>query len=100
FFLGELSLLTHETSRVMARVTKPGEVIAVPRPALRDHMARDPAFADVVLAAFIDRRQWLREGDGTASVQILGSRFSAQTQALRALLVRSGLPHRWVDLDE
>jgi thioredoxin reductase (NADPH) len=98
-FLGELSLLTDETSRVMARVSKPGEIVAVPRAELRAYMARDPEFADIVLAAFIDRRQMLREGDGAASVQILGSRFSAQTQALRALLVRSGLPHRWVDLD-
>jgi len=87
-FLGEISLLTHETSRVMARVKTPGEVIAVGRPALREYMARDPDFADLVLGAFIERRQWLREGEGTASVQVLGSQFSARTQALRSLLVR------------
>jgi len=99
-FLGELSLLTDETSRVMARVKRSGEIIAVSRAALREYMARDNGFADLVLAAFIARRQWLREGEGTASVQILGSRYSAQAQALRALLMRSGLPHRWIDLDE
>jgi thioredoxin reductase (NADPH) len=98
-FLGEVSLLTDDKSRLTARVSRAGWVITVPREELRAIMARRPEFADLVLAAFMDRRRMLRDGEGTASVQILGSRFSAQTQMLRSFLTRSGLPHRWVDLD-
>jgi thioredoxin reductase (NADPH) len=98
-FLGELSLLTDQRSSMTARVSRAGRIISVPRAELRTIMARDPEFADMVLAAFIDRRRLLRDGEGSASIQILGSQFSGQTQALRAFLTRSTLPHRWVDLD-
>jgi thioredoxin reductase (NADPH) len=98
-FLGELGLLTDEQSRLTARVSRAGRIIAVPRVELRKLMASDPGFADTVLAAFMERRRMLRAGDGAASVQVLGSKFSAETQALRAFLTRSGLPHRWIDLD-
>src|SRR4051794_23018272 len=98
-FLGEVGLLTDQSARLTARVSRAGEIITVPRTELRKVMARDPDFADMVLAAFMERRQWLREGEGSASIQVLGSRFSGQTQALRSFLVRSGLPNRWIDLD-
>ncbi|MFL6240222.1 MAG: FAD-dependent oxidoreductase [Actinomycetes bacterium] len=98
-FLGEIGLLTDQSARLTARVTRAGEIVIVPRAELRAIMARDPDFADMVLAAFMERRRMLRDGEGGASIQILGSRFSGETQALRSFLVRSGLPHRWIDLD-
>ncbi|MDX6287105.1 MAG: thioredoxin reductase [Frankiales bacterium] len=98
-FLGELGLLTDERSRLTARVSRAGQIIAVPRTELRRLMAGDSEFGDIVLAAFMDRRHLLRDGAGANSIQVIGSRFSSQTQDLRAFLIRSGLPHLWVDLD-
>jgi thioredoxin reductase (NADPH) len=99
-FLGELGLLSDERSRLTARVSKAGQIISVPRAELRRLMGNDPVFGDKVLAAFIDRRLRLRAGAGSANIEVLGYRLSAQTQALRSYLLRSGLPHHWTDLDD
>jgi thioredoxin reductase (NADPH) len=98
-FLGELNMLTDARSVLTARVAEAGQVITIPRPELHRLLGAEPDLADRIVAAFIARRRLLRDGDGSASLQILGSRFSARTQALRAFLNRSGQPHRFVDLD-
>lgn len=98
-FLGELNMLTDARSGLTARVSGAGRIISLPRPDLVHLLASEPELADVLVAAFIDRRRLLRDGDGSASLQVLGSRFSPRTQALRSFLVRSGQPHRFVDLD-
>ena len=61
-FLGELNLLTGLRVFVSARVTEPGEVIAVPVAALRHVIATQPALSDTILAAFIARRSVLLTG--------------------------------------
>src|SRR5579863_2430259 len=61
-FLGELNLLTGQRVFVSARVTEPGEVIAVPRAALRHVMATTPRLGDTILAAFVARRNVLLSG--------------------------------------
>ena len=55
-FLGELNLLTGQRVFVSARVAEPGEVIAVPRDALRRLIATDASLSDKILAAFLARR--------------------------------------------
>ena len=58
-FLGELSLLTGEGAWYSAVALDAGEVLAVPVARLRELVARDPAFGDLVLRAYLLRRSIL-----------------------------------------
>jgi thioredoxin reductase (NADPH) len=97
-FLGELSLLTGEASFLTAVVKEPGEVLVVPVGRLRQLVAQDPAFGDLILRAYLVRRHLLI-GLG-AGLRIIGSRFSPDTRRLRDFCSRNRLPHRWIDLEK
>src|SRR5579863_4333953 len=97
-FLGELNLLTGSRVFVSARVGEPGEVLALPVEALRRVIAIHPQLSDKILATFMARRTDLM---GAASVvtRVIGSRYSPESLQLREFLVRSRLPHEWLDPD-
>jgi thioredoxin reductase (NADPH) len=97
-FLGELNLLTGQRVFVSARVAEAGEVIAVPRDALRRLIATDASLSDKILAAFLARRAILMSGAASA-IRVIGSRFSPDFGRLREFLVRSRIPHEWLDPD-
>jgi thioredoxin reductase (NADPH) len=97
-FLGELNMLTGLRVFVTARVAEPGEVIVVTIDQLRNVLATLPELSDLILAAFIARREVLMTG-AASSIRIVGSRFSPETGAIREFLARTGIPHEWVDLD-
>jgi len=97
-FLGELNLLTGQRVFVSARVAEPGEVLAVPRDALRRLIATDPSLSDKILAAFLARRAILMSGASSA-IRVIGSRFSPDSGRLREFLTRSRIPHEWLDPD-
>ena len=97
-FLGELNMLTGLRVFVSARVVLAGEVIAVPVSELRRMLATRPELSDLILAAFIARREILMTG-AAASIRVIGSRFSPESSAVREFLARSGIPHEWLDAD-
>ena len=97
-FLGELNLLTGQRVFVSARVAEPGEVLAVPRDALRRLIATDPSLSDKILAAFLARRAMLMTGASSA-IRVIGSRFSPDSGRVREFLARNGIPHEWLDPD-
>jgi thioredoxin reductase (NADPH) len=97
-FLGELNLLTGQRVFVSARVAEPGEVIVVRRDALRRLIATDQSLSDKILAAFLARRAILMTGASSA-IRVIGSRFSPDSGHVREFLVRSGIPHEWLDPD-
>jgi thioredoxin reductase (NADPH) len=97
-FLGELNLLTGQRVYLSARVVEPGEVIVVPAAALRQVLATQPGLGDTILAAFLARRSELLSG-ASASVRVVGSRFSPDSLRLREFLARNRIPHEWVDAD-
>src|SRR5919107_986914 len=97
-FLGELSLLTGQAAFFTAVVAEPGEVLMVPVDRLRALVAQDPALGDLILRAYLLRREMLI-GLG-AGFQIVGSRYSSDTRRLREFAARNRLPHRWIDLEE
>jgi thioredoxin reductase (NADPH) len=97
-FLGELNLLTGSRVLVSARVTEPGEVIAVPRDELRRLVATNPRLSDMILTAFLARRAVLLDGAASA-IRLVGSRFSPETGPVREFLSRTRIPHEWLDPD-
>ena len=60
-FLGELNLLSGQTVFVTAVVTEPLRYIAVDRVVLRSLLYEDGPLSDVVLSAFIARREALQQ---------------------------------------
>jgi thioredoxin reductase (NADPH) len=97
-FLGELSLLTGQVAFFTAVAVTPGAVLAVPVEQVRELVASDPALGDIILRAYIMRRDLLI-GRG-AGLRIIGSRFSSDARRLREFAVRNRLPHRWIDLEQ
>jgi thioredoxin reductase (NADPH) len=95
-FLGELNLITGQRVYVSTRVIEDGEVIRVSADDLRTVIATNARLGDVVLTAFMARREALLRGAGS-TVRVLGSRYQAETHAVLEFLTRSHIPHEWVD---
>jgi thioredoxin reductase (NADPH) len=96
-FLGELSLLIGEDCLYTAVAAGVGEVLAVPAGRLRELVARDAAFGDLVLRAYLVRRSILI-GLGVG-LRIIGSRYSPDARRVRDFAARNRLPYRWLDLE-
>jgi thioredoxin reductase (NADPH) len=97
-FLGELGLLTGQAAPFTAVVRDPGEVLVVPAERLRELISQDSALGDLILRAYLLRREMLI-GLG-AGFTIVGSRYSPDIRRLREFCARNRLPHRWIDVEE
>lgn len=95
-FLGEMNLLSGQTVFLTAVVTEPMRYIAVDRETLRRLLFEDGSLSDMLLTAFIQRRELLQQRQGVG-VQILGPRDSEETRRLLEFARRMRLPHSWVD---
>ena len=96
-FLGEINLLSGQTVFVDAVVAKPLRYIAVDRAALRDLLFEDEAFSDLLLSAFMARRELLqRDGVG---LEVVGPRSSETTMRMVDFARANRLPFAWHDED-
>ena len=95
-FLGELNLMTGQTVYLTAVVTQPMRYIAVEREVLRPMLFDDGPLGDVLLSAFIARREGLQRHQGIG-VEIFGPRSSAATRTMVDYLRRARLPYTWRD---
>jgi thioredoxin reductase (NADPH) len=75
------------------------EVYEVSPDALKQLINHDPELGDVILQAFIARRQLLRESGNFTGLRIVGSRSSQETFRVRDFLTRNGQPFTWLDLE-
>src|SRR5437763_6246179 len=80
-FLGELNLLSGQSVFVTARVTKPMRDIAVDREEIRRLMFDDPSLSDLLLSAFVERRELLQQLHGVG-IEIVGGWGSPETRRL------------------
>src|SRR5207244_9711252 len=92
------NLLTGQRVYLTARVTAAGEVLAIPLSGLRRVIATMPALCDIILGAFVARRTGLLS-DAARAVRVIGSRYSAESLAMREFLARNRLPHQWLDTE-
>jgi thioredoxin reductase (NADPH) len=95
-FLGEMNLLSGQTVFLTAVVTKPLRYIAVDRNTLKQLLFDDGDLSDLLLSAFIQRRELLQQEQGIG-VEIVGPRDSADTRRLLEFARRQKLPHSWAD---
>jgi thioredoxin reductase (NADPH) len=95
-FLGEMNLLSGQTVFLTAVVTQPMRYIAVDREVLRQMLFEDGALSDLLLSAFVERRELLQQQQGIG-FEIVGPRESPQTRRLLDFARRQRLPHTWID---
>jgi thioredoxin reductase (NADPH) len=98
-FVGELGLLTGQTTYLSARAAEPSRVHRIPPPEFRRLMAQDPELSDLLLKAFLARRERLSHGPAARALEIVGSHLDSAALALRTYAARRALPHVWLDAD-
>jgi thioredoxin reductase (NADPH) len=98
-FLGEMNLLSGQTVFLTAVVTEPMRYIAVEREALRQLLFEDGSLSDLLLSAFVERRELLQRRQGIG-VEIAGPRDSAETRRLLDFTRRMRTPYTWLDPEE
>jgi thioredoxin reductase (NADPH) len=99
-FTGDVSQLTGSPA-VVSGVARDGcEVYEVSSDALRQILNAHPDLGDVILQAFIARRQLLRESGEFTGLRVIGSRDSQGTFRVRDFLARNRVLYTWLDLEE
>src|SRR5437763_15621026 len=66
---------------------------------LRKVLNQDPEMSDLILQAFIARRQLLRESPEFTGLRVIGSRYSHDTFRIRDFLARNRALFTWIDLE-
>ena len=95
-FVGELNLLTGQSVFLTAVATKPMRYIAVDRLELRALLFENPDLADLLLSAFVARRELLQGEDGLG-IEVIGPRSSERTRGIAEWLRSARIPYRWRD---
>jgi thioredoxin reductase (NADPH) len=98
-FLGEINLLSGQTVFLTAVVTEPMRYIAVERETLRRLLFEDGSLSDLLLGAFVERRELLQQRQGVG-IEIVGPRDSPDTRRLLDFARSQRLPHSWSDSGE
>jgi thioredoxin reductase (NADPH) len=97
-FLGELNLLTGQHVYMTARVVTAGTVVRIGATTLPRVLADHGDIADLLLAAFQERRDVFRTMAGSA-LAVVGRRDGVETLNLRTYATQMLLPHSWHDPD-
>src|ERR1700689_1858702 len=97
-FSGELLMIAGRRSIYKCQVAEAGALLELSAANLRALIGRDAELSDIFMKAFLARRLSLQE-TGQGNVVVLGSRYSANTLAIREFLTRDGHPFSYIDLD-
>jgi len=98
-FTGDISHLTGLPAVVSAIAKGDCEVYEVTGDALRKVLNQCPEISDLVLQAFIARRQLLRESPNFTGLRVIGSRYSPDTFRVRDFLSKNRVLFTWVDVE-
>ena len=98
-FTGDVSFLTGNPAVVSAVTRGDCEVYEVTGDALRGALNQCPALSDIILQAFIARRQLLRESPDFTGLRVIGSRYSPDTFRVRDFLAKNRVLFTWVDVE-
>jgi thioredoxin reductase (NADPH) len=98
-FTGEVAHLTGGPSLVSAVARGDCEVYEVSAEGVRQILNQFPELGDVILQAFIARRQLLRESGNFTGPRVIGSRYSRDTFRIRDFLCKNRVPFTWLDLE-
>jgi thioredoxin reductase (NADPH) len=97
-FGGDVSLVTGRPALISAVARGDTEVFEIARQDIRRIMADRPALGDILLRAFMARRELLVASD-FKGLRIIGSGASRDTLRIRDFLARNHVPFTWTDVD-
>ena len=98
-FTGDVSHLTGAPSVFTAIARGDCEVFEITSDALRHVLNQCPGISDIILQAFIARRQLLRESPNFIGLRVIGSRYSTDTFRVRDFLTKNRVLFTWTDLE-
>jgi len=98
-FTGDVSHLTGLPAVVSAFARGDCEVLEISGDALRRVLNTCPGISDILLQAFIARRQLLRESPNFTGLRVIGSRYSPDTFRVRDFLAKNRVLFTWVDVE-
>lgn len=98
-FTGDVSHLTGNPRVVSAIAHGDCEVYEVSGEALRQVLNQCPAVSDIILQAFVARRQLLHELPNFIGLRVIGSRYSTDTFRVRDFLAKNRVLFTWVDVE-
>src|SRR5437667_3462171 len=98
-FTGDISHVTGLPAIVTALARGDTEVFAISGDALRLALNQCPIISDIILQAFIARRQLLRESKEFTGLRVIGSRYSPDTFRLRDFLAKNRILFTWLGLE-
>jgi thioredoxin reductase (NADPH) len=99
-FAGEWGLITGEAAFLAVRAVGSGLLHTIPRERLLRVLREDGELSRVVMHEMLHRREVLRQGDGTAGIEILGAAESGASYALRSWAEHQRIAFTWLDVDE
>ena len=97
-FTGEVDLLAGRPSAVSVIAKTDCDTYEVSADALKKIIREMPRLSDLLLRAFLMRRELIEEL-GLASVRVIGSRHSKETHRIREFLAKNKIPFSWIDLE-
>ncbi len=98
-FTGDISHLTGTPAIFTAIARGDCEVYEISSEALRHVLNQCPGLGDIILQAFIARRQLLRESPNFIGLRVIGSRYSPDTFRVRDFLSRNRVLFTWTDVE-
>src|SRR5207247_2464130 len=98
-FTGDVSHLTGNPRVVSAIARGDCEVYEVSGEALRQVLNQCPAVSDIILQAFVARRQLLHELPDFIGLRVIGSRYSTDTFRVRDFLAKNRALFKWIDVE-
>jgi thioredoxin reductase (NADPH) len=98
-FTGEVSDISGSPALVSAEAVAPTDAYEINAETLRKIVAQCPDLGDIILRAFLARRQLLRTCRLFHGLRVVGSRFSHDTFRVRDFLSRNRIPFVWLDLE-
>jgi thioredoxin reductase (NADPH) len=98
-FTGDISHLTGLPAVVSGVARGDCEVYEITGDALRNALNQCPDISDIILQAFIARRQLLRDSPSFTGLRVIGSRYSPDTFRVRDFLSKNRVLFTWVDIE-
>src|SRR5438067_5981067 len=97
-FTGDVSHLTGNPAVVSAVARGDTDVYEVSGDTLRRILNQCPTAGDIILQAFIARRQLLRASPDFTGLRVIGSRYSSDTFRVRDFLAKNRVLFTWTDV--
>lgn len=98
-FTGDVSHVTGGRAVVTAVARGDCEVFAIAPDTLRRILDDCPDLSDIILQAFIARRQLLHASKDFTGLRVIGSRYSADTFRVREFLAKNRVLFTWTDVE-